>query len=222
MTQMTCLVALAGAAPAVGVSSMARALRAELAGRGLRVESVEPDELLTRPEFAPVAREVAVTGSAATETLLAGVDAFLSGVAGIDVVVCDSLFPFVSTLVEWGYGEHAIDGFAAELTGRLAGTSYVFVYLDGDVAAALRLAAGREPEGWLEWYVDQLVRNEPVSLLSPTEQAAVLLAARRDLTLRLAREHGWNLVRVPDSDLLSLDDLRSRVTEGVEPALAQK
>ena len=221
MAQVTCLVALAGAAPAVGVSSTARGLRSELSSRGLRVELVEAEELLTRASFAPVARELAVTGNATSETLLEAVEAFLVDVEHSDVVVCDALFPFVDNLVEWGHGELAIDGFAAALDERLAGTPYVLVYLDADIPAALRLAAGREPEGWLEWYVDQLVANEPSALLSPLEQAAGLLAERRDLTLRLAREHGWQLVRITDTDVLPLDDLRRRVVAALEPSLAR-
>lgn len=218
--QMTCLVALGGAAPALGVSSTARGLRDDLGSRGVRVDLVESEELLTRAAFAPVARELAVTGSATSETLLECVDAFLPGGEDVDVVVCDALFPFVDSLVEWGYGELAIDGFAAALDERLAATTYVQVYLDADIASALRLAADREPEGWLDWYVDQLVRNDPSSLLAPMEQAAVLLSGRRDLTLRLAREHGWHLVHITDTDVLPLDDVRQRVVAALEPFLA--
>ncbi len=217
---MPVLLAVVGAAPAVGKSSLARGLRDWLAARGLDVDHVEEDEIFVRPAFAPLARELAVRESVAVETLVATIADFVTA-AGDDartVLLFDSLFPFVTFLSGWGYGEHRIAGFFEEMSARLGSTRVVVVYVDADIPTALAKAEAREPPGWLEWYVDNLVRSTPATG-TPGDMVVDRLTQERELTLRLIQQHQWELVQVPNSDLLTVDQILSHVCDRLETAL---
>lgn len=201
---MTLLLAVAGVAPAVGKSTLARGLRDWLRGSGLDVDHVEDDELLTRPGLAPIAREIAVRESVTIETLVSTLGDFLSS-SDDDVVVMDALFPFVALLSEWGYGEHRIAGFCAEVAARLASVPVVVVYLDAHAGIALRRAADREPAGWLDWYVEGLARTKTSPTSTEFEAAVDRLERERTLTLRLVEEQGWELVVIAKVDKLSVE-----------------
>lgn len=201
---MTLLLAVTGVAPAVGKSTLARGLSDWLSERGLGVDHVEEDELLTRPELAPIAREIAVQESATTETLVSTLADFVGG-CDADVVVMDSLFPFVTLLSEWGHGEHRIAGFCAEAAARLAADRVVVVYLDAQPGVALRLASEREPAAWVDWYVEGLARTKASPAATDFEAAVERLGRERDLTLRLVVEQGWELVIIPNVDRSSAE-----------------
>jgi hypothetical protein len=221
MTEATTHIAVTGVAPAVGTSTLAEGIRDWLSSRGLTVDLVEEDEVLTRREFAPLARELAVTGSVGIETMVESIGTFIRAVSDsqAEVVVSDSLLPFVHSLVEWGYGENAIDGFFRSVTEQLDGMPFTLVYLDADVRAALRHAAVREPAGWLDWYVTHLIRNEPDST-SREDAAVTCLERERELALHLLGEHGWNVVRIADCDLLDAPAVFNQAREALEQAFA--
>ncbi|MBA3233136.1 MAG: hypothetical protein H0T17_04180 [Propionibacteriales bacterium] len=219
---MPVLLAVVGAAPAVGKSTLTRALRDWLRDRGHDVDHVEEDEILTRPAFAPLARELAVRESVALETLVVTVTDVVTA-AGDDeqaVLLFDSLFPFVSSLAQWGYGKHRIAGFFDEIVARLGDTRIIVVYLDADIDQALRNAELREPPGWLEWYLDDLAHSSPATG-TPRELAVDRLAQDRELTLQLVDERRWILLRVPNCDLLSVDQVFARACDELETVLAQ-
>lgn len=202
---MTTLLAVTGVAPAVGKSTLARGLRDWLRDSGLEVDHMEEDELLTRPELAPIAREIAVQESGTLETLVLTLADFLNSSDGDDVVVMDSLFPFVTLLSEWGYGEHRIAGFCAEMAARLTRARVVVVYLDAHIGVALRHATDREPPGWLDWYVEGLARKKASPSFTDFEAAVDRLERERDLTLRLVAEQGWELVTIANVHTLAVD-----------------
>ncbi len=199
---MATIVAVSGCAPAVGVSTLTRGLR-DVFARDQRVDLVEEDEVLTRPVFAPMARELAVTGACGTATLAGCVTDFIreSAASDYDVVVCDSLFPFVRSLSDWDNGEIAIDGFLAECTEAIGLTPFTVIYLDADVRSALRYAAEREPAGWLKWYVTNLVRNETAGAATELDLAVGVLEREREIALRLMwrsrRFDAWRPARLP-------------------------
>ncbi len=212
---MTRIVAVAGVAPAVGTSTLAAGLRDWMTGRGLSVDLVEEDEVLTRPVFAPMARELAVTGACTVATLTSCVTAFIDEIAesAYDVVICDALFPFVRSLHDWDIGEIVVDGFLADCTRALAAVPFTLVYVDADVYAALRHADVREPSGWLEWYLANMIRNEPSSDVNPVDVAVGLLARERDEALRLMAQHGWDVRQIPEADLLSPEEILARAQQ---------
>ncbi len=219
MGRVTILLAVTGVAPAVGVSTLTRSLREWLSARGLSVDHLEQDEVYTRAELAPVARELAVRESVAIETLVQTISDFV-GAEGDDdsVILLDSLFPFVSALTEWGYGDYRISGFFDEIAERLSGVHVVVVYLDADVDRALRNAEAREPEGWLDWYVDNLASTTP-DASSPLHAAADRLERERELTLRLVAEHDWDLLAIPHTDELSADQIFAATCRGLADTL---
>jgi hypothetical protein len=218
----TTYVAVTGVAPGVGTSTLVDAIRQWLVSRGLSVEVVEEDEFLTRPEFARAARELAVTGTVHIDTLIECVGIFVAGIkkSPADVVMSDSILPLVHSLMEWGAGENAIDGFLNAVTEQLDGVPFTLVYLDADVQGALRQAAVREPAGWLDWYVTNLLSREPISTMSREDLAVACLERERELALRLIGEHGWNVVRLADADLLDIPEVFDRARIALEPSLA--
>lgn len=216
MSQMTTLLAVTGVAPAVGKSTLARGLRDWLRDSGMAVDHIEEDELLTRPELAPIAREIAVQESGTIETLVVTLADFLDSGARDDVVVMDSLFPFVTLLSNWGYGEHRIAGFCADMAARLAPARVVVVYLDAHIGVALRQAAEREPPGWLDWYVEGLARHQASPATTDFEAAVDRPERERNLTLRLVPEQGWELVTIANVHTLPVDLVLDHARDAVE------
>lgn len=143
---VTVLIAVWGASPGAGKTTLCTGLSARLADAGARVDHFSEEEILTRPQFAAVAREFQATGAVELPTLLSAtrqlVDATLA--RGDDVVIADALVPFVPTLLAMGHGDQAIDAFFAELTAILAPVAPVLVYLDGSTEIGLSRAAERE------------------------------------------------------------------------------
>jgi len=217
---MTRIVAVAGVAPAVGTSTLAVGLHDWMTARGLSVDLVEEDEVLTRPVFAPVARELAVTGICTVATLTSSIEAFVDEVAesAHDVVICDALFPFVRSLHDWDNGEIVIDGFLADCTRALAAVPFTLIYVDADIYAALRHADDREPSGWLEWYLASMIRDEAAVEQNPLDVAVGLLGRERDEALRLMEKHGWDVRVVPESDLLTPEEILDRAQRQLSQA----
>ncbi len=216
MGVMTFLVGVVGVAPGVGKTTLAANLCAWLGDRGLDCDLVEEDELYTRQELAPIARELAVQETVTPETLVTTMGDFVDSSADGSAIVMDGLFPFVSWFRDWGYGEHRIAGFFVDAAARLAGHRVLVIYLDANVGVALRLAADREPPGWLEWYVERLARTKPGPSLSDFEQAVDRLERKRALTLSLVGEQGWQLVTVADVNRLSTAGVLELVTSTLE------
>ncbi|MGH3897326.1 MAG: hypothetical protein ACRDTA_03560 [Pseudonocardiaceae bacterium] len=155
---MTRLIAVAGAAPGAGKSTLSGSLRDWLIARRLKVDHVQEEEVLTRREFAPLAREFTNTGEVQLQTLLDTTVVYLDTVeaAGMDLAITDALIPFVPSLMGWGYSEAAIVNFLEELASRIDWTKPTVVYLDDDPALAVARAVEREGSPWLDWLVTKL------------------------------------------------------------------
>ncbi len=219
---MTLLLAVTGVAPAVGKSTLARALRDWLVERGMTVDHLEEDELVTRPELAPIAREIAVQDSVGVDTLVATLGDFVDSKGDDDsAIVMDGLFPFVSLLSEWGYGEHRIAGFCTAAAARLASTKVIVCYLDANPGIALHAAASREPPGWLDWYVGGLARTKSNPSFTDFEAAMERLSDEREMTLRLVTEQGWELVTIPHVDMIGEGEVIKLAQAALEPALSE-
>lgn len=178
---MTVFVAVLGAAPGVGKSTLCTALAASFPG--LRVDHFREEEILTRPAFASVAAEFRTGEPVRLETLLQATRAFVATTTA-DVVIADALFPDLPSLRAWGYPIGTIAEFLAALR---AVVPPVVLYLDADPAVTLPRAVARERAGWADWFVGKLAGRGVHDLAG----AAAYLVRERELTLRLLAD--WDV-----------------------------
>jgi thymidylate kinase len=206
------LIAVWGAAPGVGKSTLCAGLAGWLADAGLRVDHFADEEILTRPEFGEVAEHFEATGRVEAAMLLTAASRFAGSVLadGVDVVVADALVPFVPSLLAMGCSDQVVCAFVAELTGLLAPVQPVLVFLDGDTKTALARAAAREEPGWLEWYVGKLAGYGLTPKTGGPTAAASYLARERAVTLSAARYADWAVITIDRAtDLAPADILRN-------------
>lgn len=181
---MSTIIAVDGASPGIGKSTLCAALAPALGADQFREE-----EILTRPEFAPAADEFKTGGRIKPETILRSMREFAK-TSGL--VVTDALLPFVPSLLVWGYDETAIGEFHDALSQAIEPARVIFVYLDGDPDQALRRACEREEPGWLDWLLGKFGVPDRSAMIEH-------LRRQRDITLRLVARQPWSLV-VLDAD----------------------
>jgi thymidylate kinase len=201
------LIAVWGASPGVGKSTLCAGLSAQLTAAGLRVDHFREEEILTRPQFAAVAEEFRATGTVELKTLLTATAQFVEAILARedDVVIADALVPFVPSLLAWGHSHEGIAAFAADLAGVLAPVSLVLVYLDGTAGTALARAAQREGPQWLEGYIAKLARYKVSPPVSDLVSATRYLQRERAVTLAVARRQEWDLVLIEGATEMTPD-----------------
>ena len=212
---MVVLIAVAGAAPGIGKSTLCTAVTGWLSGLGLRVDHFREHEVLTRDEFASVAAEFEARGVVQLSTLLSAVADFVSSIqaSGDEVVITDSLIPFVPSLLAWGHDEEAMTRFLHDLSGLLEPVAPIVVYLDGDPSAAVARAADREGPGWLDWLIDKLARYRVSPAVHDLDTAGTYLGRERAVTLRLVRQQPWDLLVVDEADSLPPLEVQHRTQD---------
>lgn len=202
---MAVFVAVHGAAPGVGKSTLCARLVQRFAADGRTVDHIREEEIRTRPAYAAVAAEFATDGVVRPQTLLAATARYVEE-STADVVVTDALFPYLPSLRAWGHPPERIARFLDELAAIV---TPVVLYLDDDPQTALLRAVAREADpGWLAWYLRKLGVPDLAA-------AAAYLRTERDLTLRLLAD--WDLHLLPPGDDL-LDRAHAAVTRRVAPA----
>ncbi|MFD4502330.1 hypothetical protein [Streptomyces sp. NPDC058457] len=218
---MTVLVAVWGASPGVGKSTLCAGLSQWLADAGLRVDHFREEEILTRPQFAAVAEEFGATGRVEPGTLIAATADFVDAAvtSGDDVVVADALMPFVPTLLAMGHGEETIDAFMTDLTEVLARVRPVMVFLDGNAESALSRAATREGEQWLDRYVGKLAGYGVSPPVADPASAVTYLLRERAVTLGAVRRKDWGLVVIERADELPRSEVLREAQRGLRPWL---
>jgi hypothetical protein len=203
------LVAVWGAAPGIGKSTLSAGLARSLTEAGRRVDHFAEEEIFTRPQFADVAAHFRATGEVEPGMLLAASSRFARSLlaADIDVVVADALVPFLPSLLAMGCSDQEVSRFVADVTDELAPLGLALVFLDGDPAAALARAASREDPGWLQWYTSKLARYgltpEPGDLTS----AVTYLERERTVTLTAVRLAGWRVITIERATELSAAEI---------------
>ncbi|MGW1674106.1 hypothetical protein [Streptomyces sp. NPDC002324] len=218
---MTVLITVWGASPGVGKSTLCAGLSRWLADTELRVDRFREEEILTRPQFAPVAAEFKATGTVEPGTLIAAAARFVDAVvaSGDDVVIADALMPFVPTLLAMGHGEETIDAFMTDLTEALARVRPVMVFLDGNAEFALSRAATREGEQWLDWYVGKLASYDVSPPVADVASAVTYLRHERAVTLGAVRRKDWGLVVIERADERHPDEVLRVAQRGLRPWL---
>lgn len=220
---MTVLIAVWGASPGVGKSTLCVGLSRWLADSGLRVDHFREEEILTRPQFAAVAADFKATGGAALRTLIEATAQFVDSVltSGEDVVVADALVPFMPTLLAMGHGEKAIDAFMTDLTRVLAPVCPVMVFLDGNAEAALSRAERREGAQWLDWYIGKLAEYEVLPPVADVASAVKYLVREREMTLGMVERKPWGLVVIEPGDEALPDEVLRIAQRGLRPWLGR-
>jgi thymidylate kinase len=219
---MTVLIAVTGAAPGVGKSTICAGLHRRLADTGMSTELFAEEDIFTRSEFAGMAAEFEATGVVDRRTILASMSNYMSAIetAAPDAAVTDSLLPFVHSLLAWGLADEAIADFLAKLAKLLGPVHPVIIYLDADPRIALKRAAGREEPGWLDWFIGKLVRCHVQPAVSDFETACAYLERERETTLRLLRGGGWHVIVVDRSDSLPTSAVLESCYDALRPLLA--
>jgi thymidylate kinase len=218
------LIAVWGASPGIGKSTLCAGLAERLSAAGLRVDHFQEEEILTRPQYAEVASHFVATGEVERDALLSATARFADSVlaAGTDVVIADALMPYVPSLLAMGHSEQAITGFMADLADVLASLRPVMIFLDGDASAALSRAAAREKPGWLEWYIGKLARYRVQPEVHDRASAAEYLRREREITLSVVRRQSWGLVLIAHAAELAPDEVLHVAQQGLNPWLADK
>ncbi len=217
---MTKLIAVWGAAPGIGKSTVCAGLAGWLTQAGNRVDHFAEEEIFTRPEFADVAAYFLATRRVDPRMLLAAGSRFATSVlaANVDVVVADAQVPFVPSLLAVGCSDQQVRQFVADLTAELAPVEPVLLFLDGDAATALARAEAREGPGWLKWYTSKLasygLMPEPAGLSS----AVAYLERERALTLSSARQAGWSVMVIEGATELPAADILRCAQERIRPS----
>lgn len=200
------LIAVFGAAPGIGKSSLCSALAQSLASDGLSVEHFPEERLFSRPEFAAIAAEFTDHGTVTPSELVDATVRYLDHVDA-DVVVMDALIPYVPTLLALGYDQPSIDRIIDELAGRIAAIPTLFVFLDGDPAAALTRAIAREQPGWIDAYGAKLARYGLTPADPDLGAMCAYLQRERDEMLRTVRRQSWDLCLIPDAMSLTAGEI---------------
>ncbi len=199
---MTRLVAVAGACPGAGKSTLCAGIADWLRSRGLRVDHFQEEEVLTREVFAPLASEFTTTGEVQLSTLVETTEAYLAHAEqqGVDVAVTDALVPFVPSLMGWGYSEIAMSAFLADLANRIAQADPIVVYLNDDPTAAVPHAVAREGPAWQDWLLTKLGQYPVEPPVHDLTTACDYLRDERDVTLRLLAQLPWEVIVLEQTD----------------------
>lgn len=219
---MTVLIAVWGASPGIGKSTLCAGLSEWLSRTGLRVDHFQEEEIMTRPQYAEVASHFTATGEVERDALLSATARFADSVlaAGTDVVVADALMPYVPSLLAMRHSEQAIAAFMADLADILAPLRPVMIFLDGDPAAALSRATAREEPGWLEWYIGKLARYQVRPEVHDSASAADYLRRERAVTLSVVSRQDWGLILIENATELTPDEVLHAAQQGLNPWMA--
>jgi thymidylate kinase len=217
------LIAVWGASPGVGKSTLCAGLERWLTGAGQRVDHFREEEVLTRPQYAAVAREFRATGRVEPVTLLEATKRYVDSIlaSGIDVVVADALMPYVPSLLAMGQSDQEIHAFTSCLSPVLAPLNPIMIFLDGDAGTALSRAATREDVGWLDWYTSKLARYQVTPAVHDAASAARYLRRERAVMLSAASRHDWDLITIDDVTAMTTDQVLNAAIQKLTPRVAR-
>jgi hypothetical protein len=210
MLRVARLIAVFGASPGIGKTTLAERLAAEGRLHG-RVDYFKEEHVLSRDEFTQVAVQFRECGAVDLDVLLEASRRFVASAAAFDMVVTDALFPFIPSLLAWGHDEQTICSFLVQLRTILEPLGPVVVYLDGDPAAALPRAATRSGDAWLRNFVAKATTYKTLPAIRDLPDALAYLRRERDVTLRSMACTGYTAVVLADADTRPVEDLMAEV-----------
>jgi len=139
---------------------LAASLAAAIDAGGRRVELFREEDIRRHPAFAAVVREFGAADEVRLGTLVAAAAEYVRSArrARADVFVLDALFPYLPSLLAWGYSDDEIADVFARLAAVFEGFSVVEVHLDADARSALARADAREGGDWLGNHIAKVSR----------------------------------------------------------------
>jgi hypothetical protein len=193
-----------GAIPGLGKTSLSRHVAATLRATH-SVELFEEERIFQRAEFEDVVLRYRDGRKVALAVLRAAVRQYASTCvrSGTAVFVQDMLFPFLPSLLAWGYTDAEIRGFFTDLADSCADLELMQVHLDGPSATALARAGRREGPEWTSSLAAKVARYADVQVEVPDFAALVAYfdeAASRSRSL--LKDAPWKVI--------TLDAARSR------------
>lgn len=195
------MVMITGAVPGLGKSSLCRQLTESLGADGHVVDRFDEDDILTCAAFHEVVARFQAYGRVATNVLVRGAVDYLGEVSArhAEIVVQDMLFPYLPSLLAWGYSDDDIAAFLRDLASALSGADLLEVHLEGDVRQAIERASLREGEGWLEGLVAKVDCYADSGRVTDTASLAAYLDAAQARTRRLLTGAPWPVLTLPVS-----------------------
>jgi thymidylate kinase len=214
MAFVTRLIAVSGASPGIGKTTLTRRLatEADLIGH---VDRFNEEEILSRREFENVAAQFQSIGTVDLDVLLIASERFVASALAYDVVVTDSLFPFVASLVAWGHDEETIQAFLVQLRAILDQLDPVVLYLDGDPTEALQRAADRSGKAWLDNFLVKTATYKVTPPIRDLETTIAHLRRERDISVRCMIAAGYDIVTIYDAHSRTTDDVASEALSRV-------
>jgi hypothetical protein len=152
------IVMVTGGAPGVGKTELSRLLAQWCAESGWTVERFDEADIFERVEFAELMAVWARGERPTLDLILGTVQAYIDtcDASGVDVFVQDALFPFLPSLLAWGFDDQQITRFLARLEQVCGAWRLVQIHLIGDPAVAIPRAARREGDAWLPHFIERV------------------------------------------------------------------
>jgi hypothetical protein len=194
-------VLVTGASPGLGKSSLAEALVVTLRTAGRPARLFREGDITSERDFSAVMNELQSTGEVQLDTLLAAADAFLTSAraGSSDVLVHDALFPYLPSLLAWGYADDDIAAFFVRLATLFDGFDVIELHLVGDVRKGLAGAAEREGGDWLDRHLAKVAQYRPRQQITTNEDVAVYYDAGAARSRTLLAAAPWRTVFI-DTD----------------------
>jgi hypothetical protein len=203
---VTRLIAVFGASPGIGKTTLTGRIAAEARRIG-RVDRFDEQHILSRRDFATVAAQFRASGVVDLDVLLDASARFVASAMNYEIVVTDTLFPFVPSLLAWGHDDETIRSFLMQLRAILEPLRPVVVYLDGEPAEALPRAASRGGDVWLQTFLAKVTTYKTTPPIRDLAGTVAHLRHERDVTLGSVIDAGFTVVKLRDAHTRSADDL---------------
>jgi len=180
------------------------------------VDLFDEEHVLSRREFAAVATQFRATGVVELDVLLDASKRFVTSAVGYDIVVTDTLFPFVPSLLAWGHDEETIRSFLMVLGSILEPLRPFIIYLDGDPAAVLPRATSRSGDVWLHNFLSKVTTYKTTPPIRDLQGTVAHLRRERDVTLGSMIDAGFNVLLLRDADTRSSDELAAEALASLD------
>lgn len=187
-----------GSAPGLGKTSLAHWLVSHLENESRNVGLFEEADILDRSEFADLISIWCRNEVPNLDVVLDAASAYLDTcrASTAQVLVQDALFPFLASLLAWGYPDDRIMEFCGELAERASDFELVQVHLSDDPSVSIPRAAAREGPGWLETMVARASAWPAGASVKDLNSLAAYFRANDQRAHRILRSAPWRVLFV--------------------------